>query len=265
MYADDVRKVARWHVENSFYKAARSTRPAAEREFWQSLADISFRIDGQYVAARKAGDGLRKVIFVPGVNGRGGQFARLASRLAVSGHTVVLFDALGHGDSDGEVASSKECLKVLLALDQREGPFHGMVCHSFGSVWALYALYKGMNVDKFLALSPIGRHGYGYQIYQKAHSLSDEEISCLREMVTNIEGPDDSRGQRPEHVVQLLRHKVAALICHAEKDQVVPPEHGRLLSEHWAGSEFFLAPGVGHFKVLESEDVIARAIHFMKR
>src|SRR6266850_406294 len=79
------------------------------------------------------------VLLVHGWGGRGAQLASFVGPLVANGHSVVTFDAPGHGTSPQARSSIVAFLAAIQAIDRTRGPVRGIVAHSIGTVAAAQA------------------------------------------------------------------------------------------------------------------------------
>ncbi len=114
----------------------RPGRPADVRPEERIVHDAACRsvveVAGTGVAAYAWGDAPRPVLLVHGWGARASRFGGLVTALLESGHSAVAYDAWGHGASPGPVRTILEHRTVIAELEERHGPFGGVVGHSFG-------------------------------------------------------------------------------------------------------------------------------------
>jgi predicted alpha/beta-fold hydrolase len=85
------------------------------------------------IAVYRWGNGERRVLLVHGWAGKAAQFFALIGTLLERGFAVVAFDAPAHGNSSGVFASGPAFARAARMVDQRHGPFYGVVAHSLGA------------------------------------------------------------------------------------------------------------------------------------
>ncbi|NUR95709.1 MAG: alpha/beta hydrolase, partial [Kribbellaceae bacterium] len=106
------------------------------------------------------GDGERPVLLVHGWRSRASRYAAFVTRLLELGYSPVSYDAPAHGDSDGEVASILGHQRIIRALEERHGPFEGVIAHSLGVPFALYAVREGVAAKRMVMISGVAEFGY---------------------------------------------------------------------------------------------------------
>lgn len=89
------------------------------------------------------GDGRRPVLLVHGWRSRASRYAGFVTRLLELGYSPVAYDAPGHGDSPGPIVSILGHQRIIRRLEERHGPFEGVIAHSLGVPFALYAVREG--------------------------------------------------------------------------------------------------------------------------
>ena len=94
-----------------------------------------------------------KVLFVHGWNGRSSQFYRIIELLSDNGYDITAVDLPGHGRSSRSNTNLPEIVDLVSEMMKSRGPYHGVVCHSFGGVAALNSLRHGAGCEKLVLIS----------------------------------------------------------------------------------------------------------------
>ena len=58
------------------------------------------------------------------------------------------------------------------------------------------------------------------------------------------------------------RHE-SALVIHDEEDRVLPFKEGKAVAEAWPGATFVATKGLGHRRMLKSDEIIEETIGFL--
>jgi len=100
------------------------------------------------------------VYLVHGWGGRGTQFAGFVEPLVEAGHTVVMYDAPSHGDSDpgphGRRTHGVEAAQALDEVARKFGPARAVVAHSMGAVVTNLAMNRGwLGTERLILVSPM--------------------------------------------------------------------------------------------------------------
>jgi pimeloyl-ACP methyl ester carboxylesterase len=246
-------------AHHAFSVPERIPMDAAERAALADAADKPLHHDGLKLARWTLGAGPR-VVLVHGWNGRGAQLLGFAAPLVDAGFSVTLFDLPGHGNSTGNTASVVHAGHALRALAQDIGEVHAVIAHSMGSAAALWAFSRGITVKRSVhlagpsSLTPVVRG------MAAAHGLGPGDAAAFAGWVEGLIGMPlacvDLERLRPG-----LRHP--ALILHDAEDRTVPIAASQALHAAWPGSRFERLAGLGHRRLLQDADVIARSVAFV--
>jgi pimeloyl-ACP methyl ester carboxylesterase len=204
------------------------------------------------------------VLLVHGWEGRGTQLGAFVAPLLEKGFRVVAWDGPAHGESPG-ASTHLLHFSEALAEDIRHlaHEIHGVVAHSMGGSASLLAMRAGHLVPKRITLiaSParftpvidgvVSRH--------KLTALTKLFLkkSLERRIRRPIEDLDLKVGEwRPQVPVQIL---------HDENDKDVPLIEAHRLALVLMPQDFKTFRGLGHRKILKSQDVLDRVAEFLVR
>src|SRR5215211_5895674 len=82
------------------------------------------------------------VLLMHGWGGARAQMTGFVEPLLAAGYRVVAYDQPAHGESDGRTTNLLEIAPTMDLIAQREGNFHAVIAHSFGTLITSYALVK---------------------------------------------------------------------------------------------------------------------------
>lgn len=246
-------------AHHAFSVPERIPMDAAERAALADAADPPLHHDGLKLARWTLGTGPR-VVLVHGWNGRGSQLLGFAAPLVQAGFSVTLFDLPGHGNSTGQSASVVHAGRALRALAQDIGEAHAVIAHSMGSAAALWAFSHGMTVQRSVhlagpsSLTPVVRG------LAAAQGLGPADTAAFAGWVEGFIGMPLANVDI-ERLRLGLRHP--GLILHDAEDRTVPIAASQALHAAWPGSRFDRLAGLGHRRLLQDTDVIARSVAFV--
>lgn len=233
----------------------------AERAALADAAEPPLRHDGLKLARWTLGSGPR-VVLVHGWNSRGAQLLGFAGPLVEAGFSVTLFDLPGHGSSTGQVASVVHAGRALRALAEDIGEVHAVIGHSMGSAAALWAFSRGITVKRSVHLAGPSSLTPMVRGIAAAQSLGPADTAAFAGWVEGFIGMPlacvDLERLRPG-----LRHP--GLILHDAEDRTVPIAASQALHAAWPGSHFEGLAGLGHRRLLQDADVIARSVAFVAK
>ena len=122
-----------------FCSPIRFKAPSREAEFYNKTEQEKIQtksVSKKIMLYRIPNDGP-KILFVHGWNGRASQFYRIIELLSETGYDITSIDLPGHGRSSRSSTNLPEIVDLVSEIMKSRGPYHGVVCHSFGGVAAL--------------------------------------------------------------------------------------------------------------------------------
>jgi pimeloyl-ACP methyl ester carboxylesterase len=242
--------------------------PASVRSDEQTVHEAAHRssveVAHSRVAAYAWGDAERPVLLVHGWGARASRFAELVAALLDAGQSAVAYDAWGHGATPGPVRTIVEHQLLIEELEQRYGPFGGVVAHSFGVPIALYAARCGLAVDRMVALSGMGDFGYVVDSFCDRLGLAPPVNHALRRAIERAYfAGDTSIWER--FSVQPLPHQ-DVLVVHDADDRVVDRGQADVVVEQLGdGARLVETSGLGHGRILRDRGVISEVVSFLER
>lgn len=219
----------------------------------------TLKVDGQDIACWTFGSGPA-VLLVHGWCSRGSHLMAFVEPLLASGRRVVLFDAPGHGDSEGQASSMIHAGRTTLALATAMGDFQSLISHSGGSTAALWALANGLRVEKSVHIC--GPSSMKQVVIDSArlHGLDPQQALAFQHWVEAFTQVSlDSADLAP--LTSALAHQ--GLIVHDLADRVVDITQSRALHAAWSGSRLIATEGLGHRRIISDPMVVSRIIEFI--
>jgi len=220
-------------------------------------------VDGRGVRVYAWGAGS-PVLLVHGFRSRASHFAALVPALEERGHTVVAFDAPGHGDSPGRGTTLPEYVRIIRGLWAEYGDFAAVVAHSFGVICTFNALRDGVRAGKVVAVSGVSEFTFVRDEFVRQLGVSRRVGEALSRRVEELfPGIDPvwrrfSAGYRPERVT------VPLLVIHDEQDGMVGHDQAVLLTEAYRSqAELITTQGLGHRRILGAPGTTEAVLHFL--
>ncbi|MEU4197825.1 alpha/beta hydrolase [Kribbella sp. NPDC026611] len=208
------------------------------------------------------GDGRRPVLLVHGWRSRASRYAGFITRLLELGYSPVSYDAPGHGDSPGPIVSILGHQRIIHALEKRYGPFEGVIAHSLGVPFVLYALREGVAAQRVVVISGVADFGYLADMFCATLGLGPKVNQQLRREIERgyFDGDRDIWTR-----FSVMTGKLPLLVVHNDEDNVVHPEQARvLLRNYGAQAHFHPTTGLGHSRILQDPAVITEAVAFLQ-
>lgn len=244
----------------------RSKMRSSERELFEAAHLGRVRVNGKSAVTYRWGTGERPVLLVHGWQSRGSRFSDFVSGLLDRGHSVVTFDAPGHGDGTGRSTTIIEYQKILTELHDQYGTFEALIAHSLGALGSFHALTKGVRAERIVAISGVCDFEY----------LVDEFVSELKlrpslkgELLVRI-GKDLFPGVPADRMPFSVRHATEiitapVLVVHDEDDTRIGVDQGRALAAAFGDrARLITTQGLGHRKILGDPEVVRAVLDFVE-
>src|SRR3954453_1195469 len=216
-------------------------------------------VDGVHTYAW--GDGRRPVLLVYGWRSRASRYAGFVQRLLEHGYSPGSYDAPGPGDSPGPVVSILGHQSIIRRLEERYGPFEGVIAHSLGVPFALYAVREGVAAERLVMISGVADFGYLADAFCAELGLGPKINTQLRRWIERSYFEGDSQIWTRFSVAP---GKAALLVVHNDEDDVVDPAQARILLRNYGPhAHFHPTTGLGHRRILSDPAVITEAVAFL--
>jgi len=205
-------------------------------------------------------DNGKQILLVHGWESRATQMYGLVKGLVIQGYTVFAVDMPGHGHSSGETSNAYLFSQTVKLAQQELGHFHAIIGHSMGAGATAIAVGKGVTADKLVLISGpssienVLRRFSGFVGLNK--NTTDKFIDVIGQFVGVPASELDA--------TKLLQAcDIPALLIHDEHDIEVPVSESRRLAPVFNQSELFVTKGLGHRKILKSDEVFAKISDFV--
>lgn len=254
---------ARW-AERAFLTPGRRSSKVAELAALDDGHPFRVPFAGGHLAAWSWGDGPT-VYLVHGWGFSAARMVPLVQPLLGNGFSVVAFDAPGHGLSDGKTSSVIEMAAALRAVVEwtgaGDGGDHaGAIGHSIGGAAIALAMKQGTRFRRAVFIGSPSSLETSSQESAARLGLTPRVVARMQERIEERFGMKWSEisVERfiPDPVVPLL-------LIHDVGDQEIPVEESARIAAVWPGAERILTEGLGHNRILQDAEVIARAAAFI--
>ncbi|MGW1346683.1 alpha/beta hydrolase family protein [Kribbella sp. NPDC002412] len=236
---------------------ARGRVREAEREIHEA-ARVEV-VDG--IVTYAWGDGRRPVLLVHGWRSRASRYAGFVTRLLELGYSPVSYDGPGHGDSTVPMGTILDHQRIITALAGKYGAFEGVIAHSLGVPFALYAARQGVAAGRIVSISGIADFGYLVERFGRELGLKTRVRAELKRSIERRLFDGD-----PEVWTKYSVGPGAAelLVIHNDVDDVVDPAQvDVLLASYGPSARFSGKTGLGHGRILSDPAVIEEAVTFL--
>tara|TARA_Y100001935_G_scaffold249405_1_gene247974 strand:- start:3 stop:866 length:864 start_codon:yes stop_codon:yes gene_type:complete len=203
-----------------------------------------------------------KLLFVHGWNGRSSQFYRVIDLLSHNGYDITAIDLPGHGSSDKCSTNLPEITDLVSEMMKSRGPYHGVICHSFGGVAALNSVRRGADCEKLILIATgmyevkstftgfVGLFGLDEEYYA-------DRLFGLAESIHGVNPGDFGLDRFSKEI------ETETMIIHCADDREALKEIALALHENMKNSTLHLTAGLGHRRILRDEEVAERVLNFL--
>ncbi len=196
-------------------------------------------------------------LLVHGWEGQAGNFGFLTDLVLSKGYRVIAYDAPSHGKSSKATTTMFEYADFITERVREHKPSL-ILSHSFGTVTTLFGLKR--NSDFHLKQWIIITTPFNFKdhIYRMKARLGINE-KTLKKLINLLE-------KDTEHVVDELNMGVlgpqvsnydSCTIIHSADDKVIPFQDAVNTNQYLAKSELLKVNGLGHYRILWSEELKA--------
>ena len=199
------------------------------------------------------------VALVHGWGSCGMRFRTLVRALVDRGFTAVVFDAPGHGASDGRTSSMVQFARALTAVANRVGPLHAVVGHSLGGAASALAIRDGVEVGRAVFIAAPADPDVFVDQFARLLDVRPAAISAMRQRISRR-----LRTRWEALNVPAMAREVAVplLVVHDREDPTVPWSDGAAIADAWQ-AELVTTTGLGHHAVVGHPSTVGRVVEFL--
>jgi pimeloyl-ACP methyl ester carboxylesterase len=207
------------------------------------------------------GDGSRPVLLVHGWRSRASRYAGFVTRLLELGYSPISYDGPGHGDTKQAMGTILDHQRIITGLAERYGPFDGVIAHSLGVPFALYAVRQGVAAARIVTISGFADFGYLVDKFSLELGLTPRVRDELKRSIERrLFGGDPDIWTK----FSVGPGDAELLVIHNDVDDVVDPSQvAVLLASYGARARFSAKTGLGHGRILSDPAVIEEAVTFL--
>ncbi|MCW9013913.1 MAG: alpha/beta hydrolase [Gammaproteobacteria bacterium] len=244
-----------------WFRPASQSRIRKKQLIFDQADKHQFQINGKNIVCHCWGSTGPVILLVHGWSGNARQFSAFIVPLLKDNFQILALDAPAHGESSGKKTNALEIAEAIQQLENEKGPFYAVITHSFGMMCAFRAIQSGVNFNRLIAISPPS-NGLGLlQKFGDTFSLKEPALATMRKQIErhfnkqvwqllDLESPSNSI-------------ELPALIIHDKDDYDVPCDEGKALASNWSNAQIHITQGLGHRRILRTEQVIDLCTHFL--
>jgi pimeloyl-ACP methyl ester carboxylesterase len=251
-------------IYRTFFSPSRYEVKPTEQEVIEWGNNYRLPFAGGELAVTTWGNSGPAVLLMHGWGGARAQMTGFVDPLLFAGYRVVAFDQPGHGESDGKTTNLLEIAPSMELIAQREGPFHAVLAHSFGTLITSYALVE-RNFPapaRLVYFGAFNRLMDSVSRFQVLANIPDDVMEGFRGMLYENFGRDILEAITNESLAPQIN--VPALMFHDTTDNVTPVDDSRAIARVWKQAQFIETEGLGHRGALQSKPIHEQVVSFLK-
>ena len=238
--------------------------PSREAEFYKKTEHekIQAKSTNKEIMLYRIPNEGKKLLFVHGWNGRSSQFFRIIELLSDDGYDITAFDLPGHGRSTRSATNLPEITDLISEITKSRGPYHAIVCHSFGGVAALNAVRLGATFEKLVLISPgVYEIKPMFKTFVGLFGLDEEYYADrLFDLAESLYGSSPGEFGLDRFSKQI---GMDTLIVHCEDDKEAQKEIAVTLHSDMKNSVLYMTQGLGHRRILRDQKVAEKVMNFL--
>ncbi|MFI5708756.1 alpha/beta hydrolase [Kribbella sp. NPDC051620] len=208
------------------------------------------------------GDGRRPVLLVHGWRSRASRYYAFVERLLELGYSPVSYDAPGHGDTKLKAGTILDHQRIINRLAGEYGTFEGVIAHSLGVPFVLYALREGVEARRVVTISGLAEFGYLVDAFCRELNLGPKVNAELRKAIERglFDGDETIWAK-----YSISEGATDLLAIHNDEDDVVDPGQAPILLKRYGSKAHFLQTnGLGHRRIMVDPEVITEAVAYIQ-
>jgi len=245
-----------------WFTPTRFPTPASEQAVLESAEIDYHEINSQTIASYSWGKTGPTVMLVHGWSGRGTQLGAFVGPLVNAGYRVLAFDGPAHGRSSGKQTNIYEFADVILALNDRYGPFESVITHSFGGPCLAAAMQQGLDTSSVISISPPARVAALVDKFADTLSIPGKALKDFIRRFEDAFGKNIFEQASMQNSVREL--SLPALVIHDEDDTDIPWREGQAVAQAWKNASFIKTSSLGHRRILRDSSTIETVVDFIK-
>ncbi|MBV9986754.1 MAG: alpha/beta hydrolase [Chitinophagaceae bacterium] len=236
-------------------------------EIFSKAEAISFRSQDLNIHGfrfRPSESNGKKVLILHGFSSNAYKFDKYINPLLKDGFEIVLFDAPGHGRSEGKMINALIYKKVILAAEKKFGPFDGIMGHSLGGLAGSLAFEELPNHEKrrLALVAPATETTTAIDNFFRMVTLDDKTRQAFMQLITDI-GNKDVHYYSVSRVIKQLDSPV--LWVHDKQDTICPYKDVKpLLKLNLPHVRFMITEQLGHSRIYKDAAVCREIVGFFK-
>ncbi len=201
------------------------------------------------------------VLLVHGWESNTWRWHKLIEKLRKANHTILAFDAPGHGYSTGKNLSVPMYAEALQAVLLKYSP-KAVIGHSMGGMTVLYNEHKNPNpyIEKIVTIGSPSEYHEIFIHYQNLLGFGDKVMKALE---SYFYSRFDFMPKALSSPLFVSKNSKKGLLFHDRLDLITPYQASVVVNKNWKGSELISTEGFGHS--MHQDEVNAKIIGFLNQ
>jgi len=240
-------------------------RSDIEDEWLEKAEHFTFTFEMYDIAGYRWGkEGNPKVLIVHGWTGVATSMYQLVDAFVEEGYQVISYDAIGHGQSSGELSTLSQWADCLRAMNDFVGEVECIVAHSLGGVTTFVVSKLGLKTKKIVLIAPfcnpieIIDKWFGERLNIPSNVLKKlPEYFWDKQKVGLLKYGEDWSD------IFDSTYKVPTLIIHDKEDKEVSEKNVASCCTRWPWAKFVETEGLGHRRILYDKSIAKKMVSFV--
>ena len=230
-----------------------------QQKFLDTAKQTSLTVDSKKVQTYQWGEGKDKILFVHGWQSNTYRWRKYIESLDLTKHTLISFDAPGHGNSGGPYSNVPLYEKALLKVVDHYGVPNKIVGHSIGSFSAIYFLHKNkLKIEKYVSMAPPFTAVQFVDVFQSELKLNKRLIKYLKNHFKKYVGHDLEYFSLDNFSIH---SDTQSLLIHDRNDDATSFENSKKLGQLLRNSTVEITEGYGHR--LKNQKIVNRVCEYI--
>jgi len=218
----------------------------------------------QKVRLYQWGSGEEYVLLCHGWESNAGSLGAFVEPLVERGYTVIAYDSLAHGESEGKQSNMIVFKEIAKAIIEEKGKPKIAIGHSMGAnVIVLLAKEEALDISKVILISPFNQLRAIFLGFKDILKIPEAIYSIMLDKVSDRFNYDVR-----EMEFGLVGHESPLsniLIMHDRNDKITPFSHSHTMAKRWKKAKLMPIEGSGHYKILWYRDTLEHSFDFIDK
>jgi alpha-beta hydrolase superfamily lysophospholipase len=235
-----------------------------EPNAFQHAEKLSFEIEELTIRGwhwKNENNNGKKILICHGFDSCAYKFEKYVSLLKKEGFEVFVFDAPGHGISDGKLINAILYSKVVLKANELFGNFYSIIGHSLGGLAATLAAAKLNDLKKLVLIAPAVETTRAVDNFLRIIELSEEVKQAFIELINEKAQMNYADISVKKNIPFITAN---TMWLHDTDDTVCPFEDAQKVQQmNLPHVHFYITHSLGHSKIYKEHKVAKDIIHFI--